>query len=125
MNFLQQTITDTSMNPVKFGKLPKAGKVDICIQVSKYACKESVKESLIEQGFSSDLDNARPLFAINDVDAKTARKIINDNRDNLLCSIITQSDNMIYARANSEMAYNFFTGWISTNPTMYSKKVVA
>ena len=125
LNLLTHTITDTSMTPVKFGKLPKTGKVDICIQFSKYACKDSVKESLMDMGFATDCDVARPLFSIYNIDSKTARKIINDNQDNLLCSIILQSEKMIYARSRSEMAWGFFTSWMGTNPTMYSKKVVA
>jgi len=134
-NALTQEFTSDSNQPMKYGKLPQKGKVNLCIQAKKYAIDNATNQSFTDMGAATDLDVARPIFYFENIDAKLARKIIIKNRDNLLCQLILTTDpyvekpedarNMqsLYQRAPTMMAWRFFTQWASTCK-MYKKNVV-
>jgi hypothetical protein len=119
---LQTGIIDDT--PVKSGKLPLTGRVNLAIQFNKYSVTDKVKEQLMDLGAATDCDVYRPLFCFYDIDAKVARRIIQSNRRNLLCILMSDTDyNTIYQRSSTVTAYNFFLSWINTGPDMYRKKV--
>ena len=123
MEFLAAAKIDTT--PVKYGKLPKAGKVNMVIQFNKYDATDAVKEQLMDMGAATDGDIYRPLFALYDIDAKQARQIVVKNRQQLLCIMIADSNKWtsLYECAPTQTAWDFFMQWMSTNPTMYIKNV--
>ena len=121
MAFLTQTGIDYT--PVKIGKLPKSGKVNLVVQFDKHAITDRVRDQLMDMGAETDCDVSRPMFAFYDIDAKQARQIVAKNRQQLLCIMITTADykKRLYEQSSTQTAYNFFLQWMSTIPTMYTK----
>lgn len=119
--FLTQSNIDAT--PVKYGKLPKTGTVNIVVQFDKHAATDAVKDQLMDMGASTDGDIYRPVFALYDIDAKQARQIVAKNRQQLLCIMIADANKWtsLYECAATTTAWNFFMQWLSTNPAMYVK----
>ena len=124
-----QTLVQTGLSdrtPVKFGKLPNKGNVNVAIQFSKYAATDEDKMAIMKQGYSTDCDLYRPIFTKFDTDIKQVKKLIAKHRHNLLCIMITTPDwKTVYERSRSQSAYNFFLQWIATNPKMYDLEETA
>jgi hypothetical protein len=120
-----QTLIQTGgsdRTPVKYGKLPNSGKVNVVIQFSKYAATDDDKDAIMKQGYETDCDLYRPIFAKYDTDIKQVKKLIAKHRHNLLCIMITTPnfEKPLFIRSRSQTAFNFFDHWLRTNPTMYT-----
>ena len=122
-----QTLIQTGSSirtPVKYGKLPNCGNVNVAIQFSKYAATDDDKDAIMKQGYSTDCDLYRPIFVKYDTDIKQVKKLVAKHRHNLLCIMVTTPDfgKTLFERSRSETAYNFFLQWMASNPTMYSEE---
>ena len=107
---------DDDMDALLEGSIPTEGTCIVGIQFNKYKMtsgdeKKALK--LMDKPFT-DGDAARPLFLSGEVDANTAKKIVNGFGDRLLVATIIQTGKgFVFKRAKSKVAFRFFMGWIA------------